>query len=62
MKNKYFRYFFREYEETTVGVINADDEQEAREIFKLNYKDVFSDVIIEEIEFKNNCCELYYGG
>lgn len=63
MNYKWFRYFLRECGDTTVGIINAKDEEDARQILRKAYTSVNTDnFVLNEVQFKNGCCELYYGG
>lgn len=58
---KFYRYFFRDYD-TTVGIVKADNVDDARKFLmevygpELNFK-------IKETHFDDhNVCEVYYGG
>ena len=65
MKSKFFRYFFRSFGDTTVGIINADDKEEAMVILEKKYPGITSDCqyySLDETKFVDGCCEVYYGG
>lgn len=64
MKNKFFRYYLYLYSERTVGIINADDEEEAWDIIKKNYGKHLpvEKFKVEEVVFDDGMIELYYGG
>ena len=65
MKSKYYRYYWYNSRrcERTIGIINADSEDEARDILKaiLHWVDI-TEIKIEEVKFKNGFIEIYYGG
>lgn len=57
-----YRYFFREYGETIVGIIQADNMDDAIYFFTKTYG-TQQDVHIEKASFNNyHVCEVYYGG
>lgn len=66
MKNKWFRYYiYDNRSDRTAGIINADSEEEAIDIFKKYYQGAIHAFIrwtIEEVRFENNIIEIYYGG
>lgn len=60
---KQFGYYLRTSFETTVGIVVANNEIEAREILARHYpNDDATKWKIEEVRLRDSVCELYYGG
>ncbi len=63
MKKKWFRYFLRECGETTVGIINAENQEDAKLILQDVYtKTNIDNFVISEVQLDKGYCEIYYGG
>lgn len=66
MKSKWFQYYIYDCRsDRTAGIINADSEDEAIDIFKKHYRGMLRTFIrwtIEEVQFENGITEIYYGG
>lgn len=60
---KYFRYFFRQYGETTIGIVNANNEMEAKLFLKRTYSCIdINEIDLTEVKIpQNGTLELYYG-
>ena len=60
---KFYRFYMRGFSETVVGIIQANSWKEAKEIFHRHYPDWKNwETEVKEVKFKDNICELYYGG
>lgn len=60
---KVYRYFSRQYGETTVGLIKAENEEIARNILKEYYKNCdgfYETCKLRELNF-DDIVEVYYG-
>lgn len=62
MKSKWFRWFLRECGDTSVGIVNAENEEEAKQICKQRLRCIDANGIkVEEIKLENGFFEIYYG-
>ena len=61
---KFYRYFYRTFMDTLVGIVKANDIDDAKEKLKKSYTTCDIDRFdIEEVSFsKNDIIEVYYGG
>lgn len=63
MKSKFFRYYLYLYSERTIGIINADSVEEAKDILKTRYTEIATEKFkVQEVAFDRGMIELYYGG
>ena len=64
MGNKWLRCYLSKCGEKTIGIVNAKNEEEARQILHKHYSGIVNveDFELREIFFKNGYCEVYYGG
>ena len=60
---KFYRYSFMNWGDRTVGLIMANSKEEAEKIFERKYGEYcyIDEANIEEVQFRNGVCEVYYG-
>lgn len=61
---KFYRYSFTNWGDRTVGLIMTNSIEEAYKIFDKVYGEYCEPerVHIKEVQFRDNVCEVYYGG